>query len=237
MTQPVYPLYTVQILPPQSMSIRSRREVSTRDAANARNFELWQTDGKYGTQNRPDPNARAPFHEFMPINSRFVDHNYSGQPRYVPAEPRFGGQNNSRDTSLGNSEPVVEGSSGSTNGNAYFDKYATSYDSRNAVRDTQSAVYEDKDYEYKNNNRTFLTRAMDYHFIDKDEMAKMADAAASLKPLRDDFQKDYRKMAKTPMKTTNNCFLSDTVPKMVVSNSIEGEDQTVYGTRAVVPKK
>jgi hypothetical protein len=78
---------------------------------------------------------------------------------------------------------------------------------------------------------------MDYHFIDKDEMAKMADAAASLKPLRDDFQKDYRKMAKTPMKTTNNCFLSDTVPKMVVSNSIEGEDQTVYGTRAVVPKK
>lgn len=216
MTQPVYPLYTVQIMPPQSMSIRSRREVSTRDAANARNFELWQTDGKYGIYNRPDVNQRAPFHEFLPINSRFVDHNYSGQPRY---------------------EPVVEGGSGSTNGNPYFDKYATSYDSRNAVRDTQSAVYEDKDYEHKKNNRTFLTRAMDYHFIDKEEMTKMADAAASLKPLRDDFQKDYRKMAKTPMKTDNNCFLSDTVPTMVVSNSIEGENQTVYGTTAVVPKK
>lgn len=212
MTQPVYPLYTVQILPPQSMSIRSRREVSTRDAANARNFELWQTDGKYGIQNRPDPNARAPFHEFMPINSRFVDHNYSGQPRY---------------------QPVVEGASGSTNGNPYFDKYATSYDSRNAVRDTQSAVYEDKDYEHKKNNRTFLTRAMDYHFIDKDEMAKMVDAAASLKPLRDDFQKDYRKV----VIPKNNCFLSDTVPKMVVPNSIQGEDQTVYGTTAVIPKK
>jgi len=194
------------------MSIRSRREVSTRDAANARNFELWQTDGKYGIFNRPDPNARAPFHEFMPINSRFVDHNYSGQPRY---------------------QPVVEGASGSTNGNPYFDKYATSYDSRNAVRDTQSAVYEDKDYEHKKNNRTFLTRAMDYHFIDKEEMAKMADAAASLKPLRDDFQQDYRKV----IGSKDNCFLSDTVPTMVVSNSIRSEDQTVYGTKAVVPKK
>jgi hypothetical protein len=148
----------------------------------------------------------------MPINSRFVDHNYSGQPRY---------------------QPVVEGASGSTNGNPYFDKYATSYDSRNAVRDTQSAVYEDKDYEHKKNNRTFLTRAMDYHFIDKDEMAKMVDAAASLKPLRDDFQKDYRKV----VIPKNNCFLSDTVPKMVVPNSIQGEDQTVYGTTAVIPKK
>jgi hypothetical protein len=195
------------------MSIRSRREVSTRDAANARNFELWQTDGKYGIYNRPDPNARAPFHEFLPINSRFVNHSYSGQPRY---------------------EPVVGGREGGTdNGNAYSDKYATSYDSRNAVRDTQSAVYEDKDYEYTKNNRTFLTRSMDYHFIDKDEMAKMADAAASLKPLRDDFQKDYRKVAGSK----DNCFLSDTVPKMVVSNSIRSEDQTVYGTKAVVPKK
>ena len=211
MTQPVFPLYTVQILPPQSMSIRSRREVSTRDAANARNFELWQTDGKYGLQNRPDVNARAPFHEFMPINSRFINHSYSGQPRY---------------------EPVVEGASGSTNGNPYFNKYATSYDSRNAVRDTQAAVYEDKDYEHLKNDRTFLTRSMDYHFIDKEEMAKMADAAASLKPLRDDFQKDYRAVI-----PKNNCFLSDTVPKMVVSNSIQGEDQTVYGTRAVVPMK
>lgn len=212
MTQPVFPLYTVQILPPQSMSIRSRREVSTRDAANARNFELWQTDGKYGIQNRPDINQRAPFHEFMPINSRFVNHNYSGQPRY---------------------EPVVGGREGGTdNRNSYSDKYATSYDSRNAVRDTQAAVYEDKDYEHLKNDRTFLTRSMDYHFIDKDEMAKMADAAASLKPLRDDFQKDYRTVI-----SKDNCFLSDTVPKMVVSNSIQGEDQTVYGTKTVVPKK
>ena len=153
------------------MSIRSRREVSTRDAANARNFELWQTDGKYGIQNRPDVNQRAPFHEFLPINSRFINHNYSGQPRYEPTVDR----------------------GGTDNQNPYFDKYATSYDSRNAVRDTQAAVYEDKDYEFLKNDRTFLTRSMDFHFIDGNEMTKMADAAASLKPLRDDFQKDYRK--------------------------------------------
>lgn len=177
MTQPVFPLYTVQILPPQSMSIRSRREVSTRDAANARNFELWQTDGKYGIQNRPDPNARAPFHEFMPINSRFVTTQYSGQPRYD-----------------------VEASKGGTN--PYFDKYPASYDSRNAVREVQSAVYEDKDYEFLSKDRTFLTRAMDHRFIDQEEMKRMADTAASMKPLRDDFQKDYRCLH-LPRTTTN----------------------------------
>jgi len=105
-----------------------------------------------------------------------VNHNYSGQPRY---------------------EPVVGGREGGTdNQNGYFNKYATSYDSRNAVRDTQAAVYEDKDYEHLKNDRAFLTRSMDYHFFDKDEMTKMADAAASLKPLRDDYQTDYRAVSK-----------------------------------------
>ena len=30
-----------------SMNIRSRREMSTRDAANIRQFEHWQTDGPF----------------------------------------------------------------------------------------------------------------------------------------------------------------------------------------------
>ena len=130
MAQPVFPLHTVHLLPPQQMSLRSRREVSTRDAANARNYELWQTDGKYGIQNRPDPNAQAPFFDIQPINSRFVERNYRTQPRFDQA-----------------------GSQGGMN--SYFDKYDSASDSRNAIRELQGVVYEDKDMEGIGSSRTF----------------------------------------------------------------------------------
>ena len=168
MTQPVFPLYTVNILPPQSMSIRSRREVSTRDATNARHFELWQTDGKYGIQNRPDPNGQAVMHDFMPINSRYLGTNYRTMPRYDEGGDR-GGMN------------------------PYFDKYAANYDSRNLVREVQSAVYEDKDVEGLKEARSFLTRSMDHRFITGEELGKMAEVAATMRPLRDDILRDYRK--------------------------------------------
>ena len=73
---------TIASIPPPEMSLRSRREVSTRDVENARQFEHWQTDGKSMTNNRPDVNAQAPFHEFQPINSRFVERQYRNQPRF-----------------------------------------------------------------------------------------------------------------------------------------------------------
>ena len=167
MTQPVFPLYTTQLLPPQSMSIRSRRETSTRDTANARNFELWQTDGKYGVQNRPDPNAQAPFHEFLPINSRFVERDYRGQPRFDADGPKFGM-------------------------NSYFNKYDTSSDSRNSVRELQSVVYEDKDTEGIRESRSFMTRSIDNRFINPAELTQLAAAAVTMRPSRDEIEKDYR---------------------------------------------
>jgi len=167
MTQPVFPLYSTLLLPPQSMSIRSRREASTRDTANARNFELWQTDGKYGVQNRPDPNAQAPFHEFLPINSRFVERDYRGQPRFDADGPKFGM-------------------------NPYFNKYDTSSDSRNSVRELQSVVYEDKDTEGTRASRSFMTRSIDNRFINPAELTQLAAAAVTMRPSRDEIEKDYR---------------------------------------------
>ena len=41
-----------QFTPVPQFTLRSRRETSTRDTANARNYELWQTDGKYHPQPR-----------------------------------------------------------------------------------------------------------------------------------------------------------------------------------------
>ena len=169
MTQPIFPINTVHLLPPQQMSLRSRREVSTRDAANARNYELWQTDGKYGVQNRPDLNARAPFQDFQPINSRFLEKNYRTQPRFDQSSYR-GGMN------------------------PYFDKYDTAYDSRNSVRELQSVVYEDKDTEGIRATKSFLSRSIDNHYLNADQLKAIAETADTMRPLRDDFQKDYRNM-------------------------------------------
>jgi hypothetical protein len=167
MTQPVFPINTVHLLPPQQMSLRSRREVSTRDAANARNYELWQTDGKYGIQNRADVNARAPFHEFLPINSRTVERDYKTQPRFDQNDDK-GGMN------------------------PYFTKYDSASDSRNAVRELQSVVYEDKDIEGLRPNKSFLSRSIDNRYFNEDQLKAMIESVDNLKPLRDDYQKDYR---------------------------------------------
>jgi len=167
MAQPVFPLHTVHLLPPQQMSLRSRREVSTRDAANARNYELWQTDGKYGVQNRPDPNSRPPLQDFQSINSRFVSRDYKTQPRFDQTQSQ-GGMN------------------------PYFDKYDMASDSRNAVRELQSVVYEDKDMEGVTSMKTFLMRSMDNHMFNEEQLKAMISNVERLKPLRDDYQKDYR---------------------------------------------
>ena len=164
MAQPVYPINTVHVLPPIQMSLRSRREASTRDTVNARHYELWQTDGKYGIQNRSDVNARAPFQDFQPINSRFSDRNYKTQPRF--------------------DETASQGGM-----NSYFNKYDSASDSRNTVRELQSVVYEDKELE---KSKTFLTRSIDNHYLNKDQLATMITAVDSLKPIRDDYQKTYR---------------------------------------------
>jgi hypothetical protein len=164
MAQPVYPINTVHVLPPIQMSLRSRREASTRDTVNARHYELWQTDGKYGIQNRPDVNSRAPFQDFQPINSRFLERDYKTQPRF--------------------DETASQGGM-----NSYFNKYDSASDSRNTVRELQSVVYEDKELEGR---KTFLARSMDNHYFNEDQLKTMITAVDSLKPIRDDYQKTYR---------------------------------------------
>jgi hypothetical protein len=169
MSQPVFPINKVFLMPPQQMSLRSRREVSTRDAANARNYELWQTDGKYGIQNRPDMNKRAPFQDFQPINSRFLEKNYRTEPRFDQSGDQ-GGRN------------------------SYFDKYDSASDSRNAVRELQAVVYEDKDMGGLKSTKTFLSRSIDNHYFNTDQLNAIADTVVTMRPLRDDYQKNYREV-------------------------------------------
>jgi len=169
MAQPSFPLYPTLLVPPPEMSIRSRREIYTRDAGNARQFEHWQTDGKSMTNNRPDPNGQAPFHEFLPINSRFESRNYMSQPRY-----------DTTGASLGT--------------NTYFDKYDTNYDSRNAARELQSVVYEDKNIDNTKENNSMMTR----HFTNRwfkhtpEEQKEQVEVSTSLRPIMDDYQVVYK---------------------------------------------
>lgn len=167
MTQPVYPRFNVQELPPPIMVIRSRQEISTRDTTNARQFEHWQTDGKAMTTNRPDVNAQAPFHDTLPINSRSVDRNYSSQVRFDAGGHRLGQ-------------------------NAYFDKYDPSYDSRNAVRELQAVVYEDKATEGVRESGRLLGRFFDNRWMTEAEQAATVEASISLRPIRDDYTKMYK---------------------------------------------
>jgi soluble cytochrome b562 len=76
--------------------------------------------------------------------------------------------------------------------NSYFDKYDAASDSRNAVRELQSAVYEDKDTEGIRSGRTFLSRSLDNHIFNDEQLKAMVASVDSLKPLRDDYQKTYR---------------------------------------------
>ena len=123
MAQPVFPdkhtISAYDAFPMPQFMTRTRREVDTIDAINARQFEHWQTDGKYGVMNRPDINKQAPFYDMLPNDSRGSDKSYRSQPRFDV------------DASRGVQNP-------------YFDKYDTTFDARNMTRELRASVYEDK---------------------------------------------------------------------------------------------
>jgi hypothetical protein len=179
MAQPVYPdkhtasAYAAFPLP-QFMP-RTRREVDPIDMINARQFEHWQTDGKYGTMNRPDLNKQAPFYDMLPNNSRSSDRNYRSQPRYE-----------------------VDGQKGVEN--PYFDKYDTTFDARNMTRELQASVYEDKNTGYLKESARLLQRNFDSRWLDPTVMVQQAAAAEELRPKMDDIRLFYQNVPAAPKK-------------------------------------
>ena len=171
MTQPAWPIYAVPDVPYPEMVIRSRRELSTRDTANARNFEIWQTTPKYLANDRPDLNQQRPFQDFAPISSRMNERNYTNQPRY------------DADSAVADSKNLSQ--------NAYFNKYDPSYDNRNAVRELQSVVYEDKSGEGIPQSQHLLRRNFDNRWISGVEIDKITQARLILRPSMDDIRKIY----------------------------------------------
>lgn len=170
MAQPVFPdkhtASAYYAFPQPQFITRTRREFDTYDSINARQFEHWQTDGKSGTNNRPDVNGQAPFYDMLPNDSRMSNRSYRSQPRFDANSSR-GGQN------------------------PYFDKYDTASDARNMARELKASVYEDKNTGYVEESSKLLQRNFDSRWLNPTVAIQQASAAEELRPKMDDIRMFY----------------------------------------------
>ena len=171
MAQPVYPdqhtASSYNAFPHPQFITRTRREVDTKDSVNARQFEHWQTNSKYGVYNRPDMNKQAPFYDMMPNDSRTDSKSHRSQPRFDASGSR-GGEN------------------------PYFDKYDTASDARNTTRELRASVYEDKNTGYTKESNMLLQRQFDNRWLDPLVAQQQAAAAEELRPKMDDIRMFYQ---------------------------------------------
>lgn len=154
-------------------NLRSRREVNAREAANVRQFEHWQTDYPYLQQDRPDVNGQPILNDMNPTDSRKLD----GKQYFQNAT-------------------LTAGKDGFDK-NPYFEGYAPVFDSRNAVRELRSAVFEDHfDRGIKESrrllSRNFTTPWNPEDYIEQQNLTTLK-AYESLKPKMDDITRDFRK--------------------------------------------
>jgi hypothetical protein len=164
----------LQAAPPvqfSEMTLRSRREIVTRDAANARLFEHWQSDGPSGFTNRPDYDSQ-PYMDMLPINSRSSHSTNKGTPSY--------------DTTV----------SGGLDTNPYFQKYDITQDPRNIARELNASVSEDKGDKGGNQERKQIERYMTTRWLPQDYATEnnltTLKAYESLKPEQNDSSTSYR---------------------------------------------
>ncbi len=169
-----------------SMNVRSRREINTRDAANIRQFEHWQTDAPYLQMDRPDLSGAKILSDMNPTNSRKLDGKQYMQSRGLKA-----GQD-------------------SFTKNPYFEGYAPEYDSRNAVRELRSAIYEDRfDKGVRESKyllgRTFTSQWLEPTYVQDNNLDTLnsLEAYEQLKPQMDNIAQNFRSMpTKNPIVST-----------------------------------
>ena len=156
----------VSPVPYFSMNIRSRREMNTRDAANIRQFEHWQTDGPSLQTDRPDLSGSRILNDMNPTNSRTLD-----------SKPYFQNQ-------------TMKAGQDSFTQNPYFEGYSPAFDPRNAIREVRSAVFEDRFDRGVKESQRLLGRSFTTAWAIPDKTA--LEAYESLKPRLDTIEKTYR---------------------------------------------
>ena len=170
-----------------SMNVRSRREMNTRDAANIRQFEHWQTDAPYLQMDRPDLSGAKILSDMNPTNSRKLN-----GALYLQNRPMKPGQD-------------------SFTKNPYFNDYAPEYDPRNAVREVRSAIYENRFEKGLTESkrlleRSFTTQWVDPTYVQDNNLNTLnsLEAYEMLRPQQDDITRSFRgKPDKNPIVSTH----------------------------------
>jgi hypothetical protein len=170
--QPFPIAYQPEVPYPQ-MVLRVRKEISTRDSTNIRQFEHWQTDGPSLTFDRPDLSGNPIFGDMNPIVSRRVSSElYRQSPTYTPGRDGF-----------------VQ--------NPYFNTYAPAFDPRNAIREVRATVFEDVADRGVEESKKILRRGFENVWVPPEaiETKNLTSLRAyeDLRPRFDDPAKDYRK--------------------------------------------
>ena len=168
-----FPIAFEPQVPYPQMVLRVRKEVSTRDSTNVRQFEHWQTDGPSLNLDRPDLSGNPVFGDMNPIVGRRVSSQlYRQAPTYTPGKDDFAQ-------------------------NPYFNTYAPSYDPRNAIREIRGTVFEDVGDRGIDESKKLLSRGFDNVWVPPEAIQgknlTSLRAYEDLKPRFDDPSKDYRK--------------------------------------------
>lgn len=171
---PTFPYAGKVRIPPKDFQLRARIEKSSRDWVNAKQFEHWQTDTPYLTQNKPTLNKSFQIiPESFDIEKGYAPPNYTiSNIAYYDMAP-INTRGDARD--YRQSQPYVAGGP-DLEYNPYFDRYDPVRDPRNAIRELRSAVYEDKGTNRSEiESQKFLRRAFENRWlpeemIDEDKM-------------------------------------------------------------------
>lgn len=173
---------TVQIntVPMPQFTPRSRREESTRDVANARNIELWQSS----------PPVRQPFFRPEPATSALEkrrDNSFNDQAgiasRYQPP--------------ISLPAPPFDPAGPKLVGNPYFDQHAPEFDPRNVARELGGSVKEDKLDRGLLESQRLLRRGFSSRYVPEgfaeERQLDSLQAFEQLRPKIDDSTYEYRK--------------------------------------------
>ena len=155
-------------IPPPTMQLRVRRETSTYDSVNARQFEHWQTDlpiQQGNVHNGPKEHGanKAVYYDMAPMSSRTDKRNFRQAQSFIADGP-----------------PLAE--------NPYFNRYDPTRDPRNAVRELRSAVFEEKDSERGiEESKRILQRGLTSRWLpESKETHEVLMAYEQMKPKIDD---------------------------------------------------
>ena len=159
------------------MTLRSRREMPTRDSVNARQFEHWQTDTpipqpEYRKSSNAKDLPKDVVYDMNPISSRMDPRDFKQARPFEEMGPSLAQ-------------------------NPYFDRYDPTRDPRNAVRELRSVVNEDR-YGEKGVlearrllDRGFSSRWVPAGYAEQQQMDTLL-AYESIRPKQDDIAKNYR---------------------------------------------